>query len=146
MNRMKKLFGTTLFAAALLASALFTACNDDDDAAALTAADLTGTYAGTFDFTPSPSDLNPEPAPETGVAVELKVEHGKVVFPELPDWFPCSAPSPTKRRSTRRQPMRMRWSQRSTRRSCASTSVPGCSSSSSPSSRRTSSATRRRER
>lgn len=81
---MKKLFGTTLFAAALLASALFTACNDDDDAAALTAADLTGTYAGTFDFTPSPSDLNPEPAPETGVAVELKVENGKVVFPEFP--------------------------------------------------------------
>lgn len=84
MNSWKKFFGTTLFAAALLASALLTACSDDDDAAVLTLADLTGSYAGTFDFTPSPSDLNPEPVPETGVAVELQVENGRVVFPEFP--------------------------------------------------------------
>lgn len=84
MNSWKKFFGTTLFAAALLASALLTACSDDDDAAALTLADLTGSYAGTFDFAPSPSDLNPEPAPEQGVAVELQVENGRVIFPEFP--------------------------------------------------------------
>lgn len=82
---MKRFFRPALLAATLLSGALFTACgNDDTPAATLTLADLTGTYEGTFDFTPAPSDLNPDPAPENGIAVELQVEEGQVIFPEFP--------------------------------------------------------------
>lgn len=86
MNKMKRFFGMTLLAATLLSAALFTACDDDEKAPAkaLSLDDLTGSYVGTFDFTPSPSDLNPDPAPENGVAVALKVENGEVIFPEFP--------------------------------------------------------------
>ncbi len=81
---MKKMFRKTVLAATLLSTLLFAACSDDDDDRALTLADLTGSYSGTFDFTPSPSDLNPAPKPETNVAIELKIENGKVVIPEFP--------------------------------------------------------------
>lgn len=84
MDRMKNLFSKMLVAATLLSGAFFAACSDDDDNAALRLADLTGAYAGTFDFTPSPSDLNSEPKPESGIAIELNVENGKVVIPEFP--------------------------------------------------------------
>ncbi len=81
---MKKMFRKTVLAATLLSTLLFAACSDDDDDRALTLADLTGSYSGTFDFTPSPSNLNPAPKPETNVAIELKVENGKVVIPNFP--------------------------------------------------------------
>lgn len=81
---MKKIFKKTLVAATLLSTAFFAACSDDNEAPALTLADLTGAYAGTFDFAPSPSDLNPDPKPEQGIAIELNVENGKVVFPVFP--------------------------------------------------------------
>ncbi|MCM1301099.1 MAG: DUF4840 domain-containing protein [Alistipes senegalensis] len=81
---MKEIIRKTVLAAALLSTLTFAACSDDDDAQTLTLADLTGSYAGTFDFMPSPSDLNPDPKPEQGVAVDLKVEDGKVVIPEFP--------------------------------------------------------------
>lgn len=89
MKNMKKFFGMVLLSAALLPAALLTACDSDNDdntapTEALTISDLTGTYAGTFDFTPVPSDLNPDPAPENGVAVELQVEDGQVIFPDFP--------------------------------------------------------------
>jgi len=81
---MKKMFRKTVLAATLLSTLLFAACSDDDDPQTLMLADLTGSYAGTFDFTPSPSDLNPAPKPEKGIAIELKIENGKVVIPEFP--------------------------------------------------------------
>lgn len=81
---MKKIFKKTLVAATLLSTAFFAACSDDNEASCLTLADLTGAYAGTFDFAPSPSDLNPDPKPEKGIAIELNVENGKVVFPVFP--------------------------------------------------------------
>lgn len=85
MNTLKRLFGTALLAALLLPAAFMTACSDDETPAdRLTLADLAGNYTGTFDFTPSPSDLNPDPAPENGLAVTLQVENGKVVFPDFP--------------------------------------------------------------
>lgn len=84
MNHMKNLFSKMCVAAMVLSSAFFAACSDDDDNAALQLADLTGSYVGTFDFTPSPSDINPEPKPESGIAIDLKVENGKVVIPEFP--------------------------------------------------------------
>lgn len=81
---MKNVFSKTIVVAMLLSTTFFAACSDDDDNTTLQLADLTGSYAGTFDFTPSPSDLNPDPKPEKGVAIELKVENDKVIFPEFP--------------------------------------------------------------
>ena len=79
------MFRKTVLAATLLSTLTFAACSDDDNNnQTLTTADLTGSYAGTFDFTPSPSDLNPAPKPETEIAIELKVENGKVIIPEFP--------------------------------------------------------------
>ncbi len=81
---MKKMFRKTVLAATLLSTLMFAACSDDDDNRALKLADLTGSYAGTFDFTPSPSKINGDPKPETNIAIELKVENGKVVIPQFP--------------------------------------------------------------
>ncbi len=81
---MKKMFRKTVLAATLLSTLMFAACSDDDNDRALKLADLTGSYAGTFDFTPSSSEINRDPKPETNIAIELKVENGKVVIPEFP--------------------------------------------------------------
>lgn len=51
----------------------------------LTLQNVTGQYAGTFDFTPAPSDINPDPQPETGIDIAFEVtESGAVHFPEFP--------------------------------------------------------------
>ncbi len=72
-------------AAMLLATLFCAACGSDDDTPQpLTLADAAGSYAGTFDFTPSPSDLNPAPQPERGVAVELRIEEGRLCFDAFP--------------------------------------------------------------
>lgn len=85
MNTIEKLLRKALFAALLCSAAFVAACSDDEKPAApLTLADLEGSYVGTFDFTPAPSDLNPAPVPERGVAVDLRVENGEVLFPEFP--------------------------------------------------------------
>ena len=89
MKTMKK-FTNSLAAVALACLALVsTACdkddNDDDKGSALTLQEMVGTYSGTFDFTPSPSSINPEPQPETGIAVSFEVtDQGTVHFPEFP--------------------------------------------------------------
>lgn len=89
MKTMKK-FTNSLAAVALACLALVsTACdkddNDDDKGSALTLQEMVGTYSGTFDFTPSPSSINPEPQPETGIDVSFEVtDQGTVHFPEFP--------------------------------------------------------------
>lgn len=50
----------------------------------LSLSDMTGEYAGTFDFTPSPSSLNPSPEAQNGVEVSLRVEDGRIVIPRFP--------------------------------------------------------------
>lgn len=81
---MKKIFSKTLVAAALLSGLFFAACGDSSDNKPLKLTDLNGAYAGTFDFVPSPSEINPDPKPEKAIAIELKVENGKVIIPEFP--------------------------------------------------------------
>ena len=89
MKTMKK-FTNSLAAVALACLALVsTACdkddNDDDKGSALTLQEMVGTYSGTFDFTPSSSDINPDPQPETGIDVSFEVtDQGTVHFPEFP--------------------------------------------------------------
>ena len=89
MKTMKK-FTNSLAAVALACLALVaTACdkddNDDDKGTALTLQEMVGAYSGTFDFTPSPSSINPDPQPETGIAVSFEVtDQGSVHFPEFP--------------------------------------------------------------
>lgn len=85
---MKHLCRITAAALCLLAAALFTACSSDDDkkgaSTPLTLADMAGEYAGTFDFTPSPSSINPSPEAQNDVAVTLRVEEGRIVIPRFP--------------------------------------------------------------
>lgn len=50
----------------------------------LSLSDMAGEYAGTFDFTPSPSSLNPSPEAQNGVEVSLRVEDGRIVIPRFP--------------------------------------------------------------
>lgn len=89
MKTMKK-FTNSLAAVALACLALAaTACdkddNDDDKGTALTLQEMVGAYSGTFDFTPSPSSINPDPQPESGIAVSFEVtDQGTVHFPEFP--------------------------------------------------------------
>lgn len=80
---------TNRLAAVLLA--LFTlttvACdkNDGSEAPRLTLQDAAGSYVGTFDFTPTPSSLNPNPQPETGINVSFEVTpEGTVHFASFP--------------------------------------------------------------
>ncbi len=81
-----KSFKIAVLAAACTAASVFCACNDDDNTknSSLTIADLEGSYAGTFDFTPSPSDINPDPSVEKEVPVTFEVKNGNVFFPEFP--------------------------------------------------------------
>ena len=79
---MKHLCRLTATALCLLATALFTACgnsNKKESPTPLSLSDMTGEYAGTFDFTPSPSSLNPSPEAQNGVEVSLRVEDGRIV-------------------------------------------------------------------
>lgn len=84
---MKHLCRLTATALCLLATALFTACgnsNKKESQTPLSLSDMTGEYAGTFDFTPSPSSLNPSPEAQNGVEVSLRVEDGRIVIPRFP--------------------------------------------------------------
>ena len=84
---MKHLCRLTATALCLLATALFTACgnsNKKESPTPLSLSDMTGEYAGTFDFTPSPSSLNPSPEAQNGVEVSLRVEDGRIVIPRFP--------------------------------------------------------------
>ena len=84
---MKHLCRLTATALCLLATALFTACGNSNKKEAptpLSLSDMTGEYAGTFDFTPSPSSLNPSPEAQNGVEVSLRVEDGRIVIPRFP--------------------------------------------------------------
>lgn len=64
------------------------ACDKDDKKQSdpqLTLQNVTGQYAGTFDFTPAPSDINPDPQPETGIDIAFEItSSGTVHFPEFP--------------------------------------------------------------
>lgn len=84
---MKHLCRLTATALCLLATALFTACgnsNKKESPTPLSLSDMAGEYAGTFDFTPSPSSLNPSPEAQNGVEVSLRVEDGRIVIPRFP--------------------------------------------------------------
>ena len=84
---MKHLCRLTATALCLLATALFTACgnsNKKESPPPLSLSDMAGEYAGTFDFTPSPSSLNPSPEAQNGVEVSLRVEDGRIVIPRFP--------------------------------------------------------------
>lgn len=84
---MKHLCRLTATALCLLATALFTACgnsNKKESPTPLSLSDMAGEYAGTFDFTPSPSSLNPSPEAQNGVEVSLRVEDGRIVIPRYP--------------------------------------------------------------
>lgn len=84
---MKHLCRLTATALCLLATAFFTACgnsNKKESPTPLSLSDMTGEYAGTFDFTPSPSSLNPSPEAQNGVEVSLRVEDGRIVIPRFP--------------------------------------------------------------
>ena len=83
--RFMKSFKIAALAAACATGLFFCACNDDNDTKKpLTIADLNGSYTGTFDFTPSPSDINPDPSVEKGIPVTFEVKNGSVFFPEFP--------------------------------------------------------------
>lgn len=84
---MKHLCRLTATALCLLATALFTACgnsNKKESPTPLSLSDMAGEYAGSFDFTPSPSSLNPSPEAQNGVEVSLRVEDGRIVIPRFP--------------------------------------------------------------
>lgn len=84
---MKHLCRLTATALCLLATALFTACGNSskkESPTPLSLSDMAGEYAGTFDFTPSPSSLNPSPEAQNGVEVSLRVEDGRIVIPRFP--------------------------------------------------------------
>ena len=84
---MKHLCRLTATALCLLATALFPACgnsNKKESPTPLSLSHMTGEYAGTFDYTPSPSSLNPSPEAQNGVEVSLRVEDGRIVIPRFP--------------------------------------------------------------
>ena len=97
MVHMQKFMKGLVGAALACLTLAFAACDKDDNKGnnpginpgnpdqQLTLQELTGSYSGTFDFTASPSDLNPSPKPETDVAVTFEVtDKGVVHFPEFP--------------------------------------------------------------
>lgn len=85
---MKRITIYRIAAATLFLGALFTtACSKKDNPGAtnLTLRDAVGQYVGTFDFTPEPSAINPDPQPETGLDVAFEVTSaGAVHFAEFP--------------------------------------------------------------
>lgn len=94
MVHMQNFTSRVAAAAVALLMLASTACSKDDDKQTtptggqeqtLTLASMTGSYTGTFDFTASPSSLNPDPQPQTGVAVAFDVtDQGAIHFPEFP--------------------------------------------------------------
>ena len=94
MTHIRKITNTLAAAALACLTLVSTACSDDDDnntpapdkqGEALTLQDAVGSYTGTFDFTAEPSELNPNPEPQTGIAVSLEVtEEGTLHFAEFP--------------------------------------------------------------
>lgn len=94
MTHIRKITNTLAAVALACLTLVSTACSDDDDnntpapdkqEEALTLQDAVGSYTGTFDFTAEPSELNPNPEPQTGIAVSLEVtEEGTLHFAEFP--------------------------------------------------------------
>ena len=94
MTHIRKITNTLAAVALACLTLVSTACSDDDDnntpapdkqGEALTLQDAVGSYTGTFDFTAEPSELNPNPEPQTGIAVSLEVtEEGAIHVPEFP--------------------------------------------------------------
>lgn len=94
MTHIRKITNTLAAVALACLTLASAACSDDDDnntpapdkqGEALTLQDVAGSYAGTFDFTAEPSELNPNPEPQTGIAVSLEVtEKGTLHFAEFP--------------------------------------------------------------
>lgn len=94
MTHIRKITNTLAAVALACLTLVSTACSDDDDnntpapdkqGEALTLQDAVGSYTGTFDFTAEPSELNPNPEPQTGIAVSLEVtEEGTLHFAEFP--------------------------------------------------------------
>ncbi len=64
------------------------ACDKDDDTKTdpdLTLQQMVGNYSGSFDFKASPSDLNPNPQPQTDIPVSFEVtDQATIHFPEFP--------------------------------------------------------------
>lgn len=94
MTHIRKITNTLAAVALACLTLVSAACSDDDDnntpapdkqGEALTLQDAVGSYTGTFDFTAEPSELNPNPEPQTGIAVSLEVtEEGTLHFAEFP--------------------------------------------------------------
>lgn len=94
MTHIRKITNTLAAVALACLTLASAACSDDDDnntpapdkqGEALTLQDVAGSYAGTFDFTAEPSELNPKPEPQTDIAVSLEVnEKGTLHFAEFP--------------------------------------------------------------
>lgn len=97
MTHIRKINHTLAVLALACLTLTTAACSDDDNSSEtpapqeqeqeqpLTLRDMAGSYTGTFDFTAEPSELNPNPEPQTGIAVSLEVsEAGAVHFPEFP--------------------------------------------------------------
>lgn len=80
---------TNRLAAVVLALLALTtvACdkNNGSEAPRLTRQDAAGSYVGTFDFTPTPSEINSNPQPETGIDISFEVTpEGTVHFASFP--------------------------------------------------------------
>lgn len=94
MTHIRKITNTLAAVALACLTLVSTACSDDDDnntpdpdkqGEALTLQNAAGSYSGTFDFTAEPSELNPNPEPQTGIAVSLEVTgEGTLHFAEFP--------------------------------------------------------------
>lgn len=94
MTHIRKITNTLAAVALACLTLASAACSDDDDnntpapdkqGEALTLQDVAGSYAGTFDFTAEPSELNPKPEPQADIAVSLEVnEKGTLHFAEFP--------------------------------------------------------------
>lgn len=87
-NAMTRITHRIATAALALCTLAATACDKDKKEQSdpqLTLQNVTGQYVGTFDFTPAPSDINPNPQPETGLDIAFEItEGGAVHFPEFP--------------------------------------------------------------
>lgn len=88
MKGMKRITNRVSAAVLALLTLASVACNKNDKKESdpnLTLQNVTGQYVGTFDFTPAPSTINPNPQPETGIDISFEVTpSGAVHFPEFP--------------------------------------------------------------